>query len=385
MGCAQSRKIGKKKVDEKLNTSSSSSNSLSSSSKHSTRQRVQLWQFHTFDILLIRTVNQLSSSVVIDNRIDTGVKYCLRNVHIPESNKLPKYDRIGIIQAPGFDDLGPEKIDVTEATESGIVTRSLLDVLKTAEEVVLRPVCLSNENDVTITESTSASSRHNNKQDSSLAVETSWKAREQPRQELLETLLSMRVIGEPYSAVMTKALKPMFQWIRRQIKASNVTKLDEVEMNNLLEPFTNDSKENKFDKDNKDIQFDRLPEIFNAILKHPTLQMTFNSQEIFDLVSQFGHLRRGTITKKDFMTSWQNSMNRTAPARRNLFELLSGAFVSLCFQKAGFLPESQACFYRPCDFSALGFVESSLIKIRLGQELVVADSEDLAALTSLDP
>jgi hypothetical protein len=80
--------------------------------------------------------------VQVDREIGKFVTFTVGDVHVDRSNVLKcKYDRVGIVQVPGF--MEPreydfDNIEVTEATQDGVTTQSLREVCEGALSVSVR-------------------------------------------------------------------------------------------------------------------------------------------------------------------------------------------------------------------------------------------------------
>ena len=352
------------------------------------------------DLVLIRSKTRINGFGV-DSRIAAAMRAGSLGLQLPPETLLPKWDRVGLLQLPSFlerHQYTADNIEVTEATFSGVQTRTLRQVCDSAMEVVIRPLNIGSQ---VKREEEAAARRRAREQAEALgsgAEPQEMKGDfgpddagglEDEENERLDFLTKYYqftgpVVNRAYGACMDK-LESMFRWVMSSLRRFELGAAEEARMKALLEKHVVDFT-GLDGKAARGIPFSALLPTFRDMARSANASLeaaraaderdaiamgavgdsaadggvsnTFSDSEIFELVSAFtlGDDRislsnSGYISVSEFLAQWRASLERTSVLRRVPREILSGAFVSQALQAMGMLPQSDQHYFLPMHFA----------------------------------
>lgn len=349
------------------------------------------------DLVLIRSKTRINGFGV-DARIAAAMRAGSLGLQLPPETLLAKWDRVGLLQLPSFlerHQYTADNIEVTEATFTGVQTRTLRQVCESAMEVVIRPLNIGAQ--VKREEAAAAARAARQAQAASgagpsaaelksdLDDDVSGEDEENERLDFLTRYYQFTgpVVNRAYGACMDK-LESMFRWVMASLRRFELGAAEEARMKALLErhvvEFTGlDGKtargipfaallptfRDMAASANSSLEAARAADELDALSLGAAgdaaaggVSNTFSDSEIFELVGAFtlGDDRislsnSGFISVAEFMAQWRASLERTSVLRRVPREILSGAFVSAALQSMGMLPQSDQHYFLPMHFA----------------------------------
>jgi len=340
----------------------------------------------------------------MDARIASAIRQGALGLSLPAETLLSKWDRVGLIQLPSFlerFEYDADNVEVTEATYTGVQTRSLRAVMDSACEVAIRPLYVGRQIKEIMKRrrrvqqtgagagaAAAAAEEQEERKDSAngngrgaasgSSGDSPDDAAGDENNDRLPFLhryyqFTGALVNRPYGACMDK-LEAMFRMVmasfRRFDLASDPALL--ARMDALLERHVEDYV-TPDGRALRGIAFERMIPVFRDMTAAaaasgdvdgdgPVLH-SFTDAELYELVASFtiggggsnaqdggrgGHgggvddrvslSNEGHISKADFMAHWRASLERSLPLRRIPREILSGAFVTQALQHMGLLP-----------------------------------------------